>query len=324
MKFSQVVMGGVIGMFGLIGVSALLKHRQPSAGVMDQRPTQQTSSKAPSTPTVVTKEVKERSKGAPTPRLHVDRVRGFFSKESDRFPIVETVTYSSRVPWLQGRPAWIADYAAHYKTSRHFIARSLNSKPDYTTQNVVAGNRFNVLRSDKSIHFHLLVDIKNCLLHFFYVDEGMNETVLVKTYPVSMGKKDDYSPSGVLTPAGKFHLGDRVAIYKPGVMGYFQNQRIEMINVFGTRWMPFHDGNGLHGAPSFYDEETQSIQEMPDKKGDYMSLGCIRLHNADIEELYAIVISRDTVVEIVNDTEGWEPEVPLKYKEDIGAVHVRS
>ena len=55
-----------------------------------------------------------------------DRVDELFNRQDPKFPIVETIPYRSRVAWQKGRPAWLSDYAAHYKTSRHFIARSLN------------------------------------------------------------------------------------------------------------------------------------------------------------------------------------------------------
>ena len=81
------------------------------------------------------------------------RLEDFFLKGVDKFPIVETITYTSRVPWLKGRPAWIADYASFHQTSRHFIARSLNGKEDYETQKVSPGDTFNVIKKDKSIVF---------------------------------------------------------------------------------------------------------------------------------------------------------------------------
>ena len=85
-----------------------------------------------------------------------DRIEELFNKQDPRLPIVETIIYKSRVPWQKGRPAWLSDYASHYETSRHFIARSLNGSPDYLKQDLAEGNRFNVLRLDKEINFYLL------------------------------------------------------------------------------------------------------------------------------------------------------------------------
>ena len=74
----------------------------------------------------------------------VDQIDRLFTFDpSLRLPIVETVSFTSRVPWLKGRPAWVADYASYYETSRHFIARSLNQKSDYFSQKVGPGDKFN-------------------------------------------------------------------------------------------------------------------------------------------------------------------------------------
>src|ERR1700723_1568526 len=39
----------------------------------------------------------------------VNRINEFFNKGENKFPIVQTVTYKSRVPWQKGRPAWVSD-----------------------------------------------------------------------------------------------------------------------------------------------------------------------------------------------------------------------
>lgn len=238
----------------------------------------------------------------------VDRIAQFFTLDTAELPIVETVSFTSRVPWLKDRPAWIADYASHYQTSRHFIARSLNQKPDYLSQKVHPGDRFNVLRKDKQIQFHLLVDLSKCRMWFYYLDG--NERVLLKTYRVGVGKLDARSPSGFLTPLGKYQLGEKIAIYKPGVHGFFQDQKVEMMRVFGTRWLPFEKelegctgtakGFGIHGAPWVEGADGQLVEDRS-KVGKYESDGCIRMTQEDIEEIFAIVITKPTTVEIVKE-----------------------
>lgn len=241
---------------------------------------------------------------------NIDRIFQLFTTGPTRLPIVETVTYSTNVPWLKGRPAWIADYASHYNTSRHFIARSLNGKPDYFTQKVSSGSRFNVFRKDKNINFYLLIDISRCKMGFYYVDLDSNERVLLKTYTVGLGRIQEQSASGILTPLGKFSLGSKIGIYKPGTMGYFQDQKTEMIQVFGTRWIPFDQefegatapakGFGIHGAP-WTMQKTGTLTERTDVVGKYESDGCIRLFQDDMEELFSIVITKPTYVVIVKD-----------------------
>ncbi len=245
------------------------------------------------------------------PSKEVDRIRRLFSKGMDKLPIVETITYSSRVSWLKGRPAWIADYATHFQTSRHFIARSLNGKPDYITQNITPGEKFNVFREDKQIQFYLIVDLSDCTMDFYYLDLDSNERVFLKTYLVGAGRLDPSSPSGSLTPTGKYMLGSKIAVYKPGLEHFFQNRKTQMIEIFGTRWLPFElelenctdsaKGYGIHGVPCKYDLEKNLLIEEENGVGCYNSDGCLRLKLCDIEEIFSIVVTKPTIVEIVKN-----------------------
>jgi len=241
----------------------------------------------------------------------VDLIPRLFALDASKLPIVETVSFTSRVPWLKERPAWIADYAVHYETSRHFIARSLNRKPDYFTQKVSPGDRFNVFKKDKEIAFHLLVDLSRCRMWFYYIDKGTEERVLLKTYRVGVGKADSQKTSGFATPVGKYEIGDKIAIYKPGATGYYQDKKTEMIQVFGTRWIPFEKalegygspvkGLGLHGAPSTVDPATGELVEDIGKLGKQATDGCIFLSTEDMEELFSILITKRAVIELVKD-----------------------
>ena len=239
----------------------------------------------------------------------VDRIHEFFSTGINKLPIVKTVSYSPRVDWLEGRAAWIADYASHFGTSRHFIARSLNGKADYIKQKVSHGDRFNVLDPEKNFEFYLKVDISKCNLDFYYTDLDSGEKTLIKTYKVGLGRLDPTSPSGSLTPTGKYILGEKVGIYKEDSKGLFQENEADMIQIFGTRWIPFGDelegctmgakGYGLHGNPWLPNPETGVLEECRDTVGQYDSDGCIRLNKEDIEELFSIIVSsRRTVIDI--------------------------
>lgn len=239
---------------------------------------------------------------------NIDRIFQLFTTGPSKFPIVETVEYSSSVPWLKGRPAWLSDYAAYYNTSKHFIARSLQGKPDYYSQNVSIGNRFNVFKRDKKIEFHLAVDISRSKMAFYYVDLDTHDRVLIKTYRVGLGRVDPTKTSGLLTPLGTYQLGERVSQYKPGMTGFFHDRKIEMVQVFGSRWIPFETeisgctepakGYGLHGAPWITDSKIGSLVENRDCIGKYESDGCIRLLAEDIEELYAVIITKPTFIHV--------------------------
>ena len=95
--------------------------------------------------------------------------------------------------------------------------------------------------------------------------------VLLKEYPVGTG---EYSK----TPIGDFVIENRIP--EPPWKGIpYGDER----NVLGTRWMGLKnegdtiEGYGIHGT---WDDDTI---------GKSVSQGCIRLHNADVEELFKIV-----------------------------------
>lgn len=283
-------------LFGAIGIAGYLKNRpEPKP-----EPIQEIALGTSQNPIPI--------QVAPQPKVpDVDRIYQLFAIDSE-LPIVETVSFTSRVPWLKDRPAWIADYASHYQTSRHFIARSLNKKADYFTQKVHPGDRFNVFKPGKDIKFNLVVSLANSRLWFYYVDG--KEKVLLKTYRVGLGKKDARHASGYLTPVGKYSLGEKIAIYKPGVTGFFQDEKVELIRIFGTRWLPFDKevegcsepakGLGIHGLPWIAATDGNLIEDRS-KIGAYDSDGCIRMASEDIEEIFSIVITKPTTVEIVKE-----------------------
>ena len=250
----------------------------------------------------------EPTDGAEPPEAN--RIEELFNKGEPKLPIVETITYKSRVTWQKGRPAWLSDYATYYNTSRHFIARSLNGKPDYFKQDVAEGDRFNVLAKDKKINFHLLIDISRCKLWLYCHDLDTNERILLKTYQVGLGRSDSSKTSGLLTPLGKYTLGEKIAIYKPKMLGNYHGEKVEMIRVFGTRWIPFDKevqgctapakGFGIHGLPWMLNEKGTLVQDRQ-SLGKYESDGCIRLATEDVEEIFAIIITKPTTIELVRN-----------------------
>ncbi|MFT4552120.1 MAG: hypothetical protein ACI9S8_000742 [Chlamydiales bacterium] len=242
---------------------------------------------------------------------YADRINELFNTAEPKLPFVETISYTSRVPWIKGRPAWIADYAAHFKTSRYFISRSLSRAKNYFAQNIVNGDRFNIFNKDKDFSFHLVVDISRSKLWFYAYDHDKEEKTLLRTYEVGLGRLDEHLPSGSLTPLGTYSFGNRVAIYKPGIKGFFNHKKVEMIRVFGSRWIPFEEeiygctapakGMGIHGLPWGENEKTGKLEEDQSSIGMYESDGCIRLKTDDIEELYSIVITQPTYIHLVAD-----------------------
>ncbi len=331
MSIPKVLTYSAISLFLIIGVTAFFKRdkqqmtaslREPSrlSVPFEEQPiplmeTPVLSVVKKPEPVVVTEPVKSRKK-APVEEISsetyfqehpkddfptIDRIFQLFTTGPSKLPIVETVQYTSSVPWLNGRLAWIADYASHFSTSRHFIARSLNGKPDYFSQKVFEGSKFNVFRQDKKIQFYLLVDVSRLKMGFYYVDLGTNERVLLKTYAISVGKLDPSKPSGTQTPLGRYALGDKVVVYQPGVMGIFQDQKVEMVRVLGTRWIPLEHGYGIYGAPWIEESKAGRLVENVSVIGKYNTEGGICMASSDLEELFSIVITKPTFIEIVTD-----------------------
>jgi lipoprotein-anchoring transpeptidase ErfK/SrfK len=321
MSFPRILLLGSLALFAVIGVVGTVKKvflspKTEKVAVV-QAPVLKKLEPTPTSPEPVQQE-------GELPQ--VNRISEFFTTGPNKLPIVETITYASNVSWLKGRPAWIGDYAGFYSTSRHFIARSLNGKADYFTQTVNPGAKFNVFRKDRNFQFHLLVDLSRCKMAFYYIDNDTNERVLLKTYNVGLGKRVE-NAVGSLTPLGKYSLGDKIAVYKPGIMGLFQDKQVEMIRVFGTRWIPFGKeignctalakGFGIHGAPWSFDQKANKWVEDRQVVSKYDSDGCIRLSFEDMEEIFAIVITKPTVVEIVKQFKdaklpGVEVTTPLR------------
>lgn len=312
-KYFLIGAGILFGTIGYLGYNKRQIKQEPS-GIVSNTVIQEIiiPSKPPISPLKTTSESPPiATQTTPDTLSEVDHIPQLFALDSSKLPIVETISYTSRVPWLKGRPAWISDYASHYETSRHFIARSLNKKVDYFSQKVGPGDKFNVFKKDKNLRFHLLIDLTKSKMRFYYIDLDTNDRVLLKTYRVGLGRIDNQKKSGYLTPVGKYELGDRIAIYKPGTMGFFQDKKSEMIRIFGTRWIPFEKeiegcseaakGLGIHGTPWITDPVTGALVEDKSKIGKYDSDGCIRLSQEDMEELFAIVITKPTSVELVRD-----------------------
>ena len=154
-----------------------------------------------------------------------------------------------------------------------------------------------------------MVNLEDSILSLYAYDVEKNERMLLKNYPVSCGKRDDTLVSGYLTPTGIFSLGERIAVYKEGQIRDVNGNKTEMITVFGTRWIPFDQevafctgkakGLGIHGVP--WEHCGDELIEKRSCLQEYDSEGCIRLITEDMEELFALVVSRPGFVHIVKN-----------------------
>lgn len=116
------------------------------------------------------------------------------------------------------------------------------------------------------------------------VDKGRNRLYLyqqgrlLRSYPVATGREIS------LTPEGRFHIVSKIIDPHGGPA---------QASLYGSRWMGLAtqdgpDGSryGIHGT-----NEPHSI-------GKHASAGCVRMHTADVEELFRLV-SIGTQVEII-------------------------
>jgi len=108
------------------------------------------------------------------------------------------------------------------------------------------------------------------------VDKSQNELLLTannqffKLYPVATGTDNS-------TPVGTFKVVNKV----PNPVWYRQGAVVppdSPENILGTRWLGLdRQGYGIHGSVD------------PTAIGQHVTAGCVRMTNADVEELFAIV-----------------------------------
>ena len=136
--------------------------------------------------------------------------------------------------------------------------------------------------------FHLVVDRSDFTMYVYLND------VLVRTYPVGLGKSGRQTPSGlwVSTP-GKKQVNPGWPDVETGK--YYMPNDPE--NPLGERWIGLTGKEGdCVGRTGFGIHGTVKPQEI----GKEASRGCIRLHNVDVEQLYDMVTEGETTV-VVRD-----------------------
>jgi len=143
-----------------------------------------------------------------------------------------------------------------HKTTTELIMKSNNLNDAL----IVPGRKIKIW----SEPFNILVDKSQNILLL-----KDNEEV-VKSYIVSTGKNN-------CTPVGTFKIVNKLSNptwFKAGAVVPPESEQ----NVLGTRWMGFNlAGYGIHGTTE------------PKELGKQVTQGCVRLANADVEELYSIV-----------------------------------
>ncbi|MFH1414217.1 MAG: L,D-transpeptidase family protein [Candidatus Omnitrophota bacterium] len=150
----------------------------------------------------------------------------------------------------------LSKIASKFNTTVELIQKSNNIKDD----KIIPGTKIKVWTAP----FNLIVDkSQNTLM--LKTDEEV-----IKTYIVSTGK-DNSTPTGTFIITNKllnptwFKSGEVIASGSPD-------------NILGTRWMGFDLARyGIHGTTE------------PEKLGQQVTAGCVRMSNSEIEELYSIL-----------------------------------
>ena len=156
--------------------------------------------------------------------------------------------------------------AKEFKTTTGLIMKSNNLSGD----RIVPGRKIKVW----NVPFTILVDKSQNTLTLKANEE------IIKTYTVSTGKNN-------CTPLGNFKITNKLVNptwFKSGAVVPASSPE----NILGSRWLGFDlAGYGIHGTTE------------PDKLGQQVTQGCVRMANSEVEELY-IIIPVGTEVTIVD------------------------
>lgn len=176
---------------------------------------------------------------------------------------------------------------------------SKKPSPDSVVYVVKKGDTLNKIARDYNIPYELIQsvnDIKGHLIHpgqRLKIVKGPFDALIelqkfrltvylrgnfVKEYPIGIGKAG-------ITPIGKFTVKNKLrdpAWTKPGE----QMAADDPENPLGERWIGVESDYGIHGTI-----EPESI-------GKATTEGCIRMYEADVEELFDLIVPGKSTVEI--------------------------
>jgi len=170
----------------------------------------------------------------------------------------------------------LSKIAEQFKVTDDLLARinDISNK-----QKIRAGQTLKIVHGP----FHAIVDKSEFRMYVYLQD------VLVRTFPVGLGADDG-------TPTGQWCIKDKLVnptYYPPRGGKIIQADDPE--NPLGERWLGLEGVSGqakgqlrygIHGTV-----EAKSI-------GKNVSMGCIRLHNADVELLFDLLVLKDSTVTV--------------------------
>ena len=150
----------------------------------------------------------------------------------------------------------------------HTTIDLIKKRNDLSSDVIRSGQEISIYNSP----FNIVIDKSDNVLML------RNNDQIVKVYPVSTGKENTTTPTGEFTIKDRmidpvwFHHG---IVVPPGTVK----------NFLGTRWLGFNIPKyGIHGTVE------------PELIGKSVSGGCVRMHNADVEELFILIPEGTKVV----------------------------
>lgn len=164
-------------------------------------------------------------------------------------------------------PPFYATYVVQPGDSLSRIARQHGTTVELLQRgNRLTGDKILVGRSLKvpTVRFSVVVDKSQNLLTLKADEE------VVKIYSVSTGKEDQ-------TPVGTFTIVNKI-VDPPWYTAQGVIPPGSPENILGSRWLGFSkSGYGIHGTTD------------PSTIGQSVTAGCVRMQNAEVEELYALL-----------------------------------
>jgi TolA-binding protein len=214
-------------------------------------------------------------------RGHWEEARNYFQKVMDGFPQTEASTEAKRRLGELNIKLLTSPMTEHYiiyevapGDTLSVIARRFNTtvelimkKNALKTPFIKPLQRLRILEGK----FHIVVDVSKKTLTLY-----LNEEFII-SYPVATGTPRTPTPLGEFVIVNKLiePIWEGLPYNDPG-------------NILGTRWLGLNKpGYGIHGTT------------MPETIGTPATLGCIRMFNEDVEELFDF-IPVGTVVRIMN------------------------
>ena len=224
----------------------------------------------------------------------------------------------TNVPWGYSYDARTKELVRNYQKLRGLKADGIAGKATIDTINKEIINR--------KFEIGLRIPYTNVKGEMILINKSSNTIYFLRngkiesSYPVATGKTID------LTPDGKFKIV--IKLKNPGWGGAGISEPIkggEANNPLGTRWIGIsYGGGGQYGVHG--NSNPRSI-------GSYASLGCVRMFNRDVEDLYERVkintpiwIGSEALLESYGVKFKYNniprPKTPKPIKPEIQAMHI--